>query len=48
MAVYDYKTDPLQKHNIVGRILPQKDMERELKAIIQQYMTRMNGDALVP
>lgn len=48
VAVYDYKTDPLQKHNIVGRILPQKDMERELKAIIQQYMTRMNGDALVP
>lgn len=46
-AVYDLKKDPFQKHNLSGRILSQKDMEKELKAVIQQYMKRMQEDNLV-
>ena len=46
IAVYDRKADPLQQHNIIHRILPQKEMERTLKAIIRQYMFRMNEDEL--
>lgn len=46
-AVYDFKNDPFQKHNLLGRVLSQKDMEKELKAVIQQYMKRMQEDNLV-
>ena len=47
-AIYDYRNDPLQQHNIIHRIQPQKQMELQLKAIIQQYMLRMNEDRLTP
>ena len=46
-AVYAL-TDSLMEHNLVGRVSQQDQMERELKAIIQQYMTRMTQDRLVP
>lgn len=46
-AVYAL-TDLLMKHNLVGRVAQQKQMERELKAIIQQYMMRMNTNRLLP
>ena len=36
------------EHNLVGRVHQQKPMERELKAIIQQYMERMTQDRLQP
>ena len=46
-AVYAL-TDSLMEHNLVGRVHQQKPMERELKAIIQQYMERMTQDRLQP
>jgi hypothetical protein len=46
-AVYAL-TDSLMEHNLVGRVHQQKSMERELKAIIQQYMERMTQDRLQP
>lgn len=45
-AIYRYKTDRLLRNNLVGREKRQETMEKELKAIIQQYMQRMNGDNL--
>lgn len=39
--------DKLMENNIMGKVASQKAMESELKAIIQQYMSRMNGDRLV-
>jgi hypothetical protein len=36
------------QHNLVGRVPVQAAMERELKAIIQQYMERMTQDRLQP
>lgn len=47
IAMYAFKTDKLLKHNLLGEVADQQQMEDELKAIIQQYMTRMNNDELV-
>lgn len=47
-AVYRFKTDRLLKHNLVGRESAQQPMERLLKAVIQQYMSRMNENRLLP
>ncbi len=44
-AVYAL-TDSLMKENVVGKVAEQGQMEAEVKAIIQQYMGRMNGDRL--
>ena len=44
-AVYAL-SDSLMKQNLIGKIPQQPQMERELKAIIQQYMTRMTQDKL--
>ena len=41
-------TDRLMKTNLQGKVAQQPAMERELKAIIQQYMTRMVNDQLMP
>ena len=41
-------SDSLMRHNLVGRLPQQPQMERELKAIIQQYMERMTQNRLVP
>ncbi len=38
--------DSLMKHNVKGTVAAQPAMERELKAIIQQYMERMTQDRL--
>ncbi len=46
-AVYSLN-DSLMQHNLKGRLPEQQQMERELKAIIQQYMTRMTQDRLRP
>ena len=46
IAVYDFKTDPMLTHNIANDT-DVAQMEQRLKAIIQQYMQRMNGNALV-
>ena len=44
-AVYAL-SDSLIKQNLIGKIPQQPQMECELKAIIQQYMTRMTQDKL--
>ena len=41
-------TDSLMQHNVQGQLPQQQLMERELKAIIQQYMSRMTQDQLLP
>ena len=41
-------SDSLMRHNLVGRHERQPQMERELKAIVQQYMERMTEDRLTP
>ena len=46
-AVYSLD-DKLMKNNIKGKVEVQQKMERELKAIIQQYMERMKQDRLHP
>ncbi len=46
-AVYELN-DSLLKRNIVNTRPQQPQMERELKAIIQQYMERMTQDRLLP
>lgn len=45
IAVYSLE-DRLMKHNVMGRVSQQQQMERELKAIIQQYMERMTQNRL--
>ena len=45
-AIYRFKSDPMLRNNLVGKVPEQAAMERELKAIIQQYMDRMNGNRL--
>ena len=45
-ALFRYKTDPLLKQNLKGTVPEQAAMERLLKALIQQYMTRMTENRL--
>jgi len=47
-AVYRFKTDPLLKQNLVGQLAEQQALETQLKAIVQQYMSRMNDNRLLP
>ena len=47
-AVYRFKSDPLLKENLLDRLPEQQPMETQLKAIIQQYMSRMNENRLLP
>lgn len=48
VALYDFVSDRLLEHNLLGTLPEmQSSMELELKAVIQQYMTRMNTDKLV-
>lgn len=47
-ALYDIRTDWMLRHNLVGREAErQADMEQMLKAVVQQYMQRMNQNQLV-
>ena len=48
VAVYRFKSDPLLKRNLVNQIPEQQEMELFLKALIQQYMSRMNENRLLP
>lgn len=49
-SVYNLESDPLLQNNIADSIDPARisDMERDLKAFIQQYCTAMSGDSLMP
>jgi phosphoglycerol transferase MdoB-like AlkP superfamily enzyme len=46
-AMYRYRSDRMLRNNLVGKVPQQAAMEHELKAIIQQYMERMNQNRLV-
>ena len=46
-AVYSL-SDRLMQHDLKGSVAQQPQMERELKAIIQQYMMRMTQNRLLP
>lgn len=41
-------TDYRMQHNLKGQVAEQSQMERELKAVIQQYMNRMIDNRLIP
>ena len=41
-------TDYLMRQNLKGKVAEQPQLEREVKAIIQQYMARMIDNRLVP
>ena len=48
IGFYRFKTDVMLKQNLVNEHLPQQQhMEHEIKALIQQYMMRMNTNNLV-
>ena len=47
VGLYDYRADRLLRHNLAGNHTAQPAMEQTLKAIIQQYMKRMNENRLV-
>lgn len=46
ISVYNFVNDPLLKQNLLGRVPEQAAMEKELKAIIQQYVERLINDRL--
>ena len=46
-AIYSLE-DRLMKNDLKGKVEKQTQMERELKAIIQQYMERMSQNRLMP
>ena len=46
-ALYRFKTDPLLKQNLAGKIPNQSQLEKELKSLIQQYMHRMTTNTLI-
>lgn len=44
-GLYNYKNDPLLKNNLAGKGLKEeKEMERNAKAVIQSFMSRMNSN----
>ena len=45
-AIYNFKRDEMLKNNLLGQVKEAEEMERELKAMIQQYMERMIEDRL--
>ncbi len=49
VGLYDYRADPLLRHNLRGTLPDQQQaIEHQLKALIQQYMWRMNDNRLTP
>ena len=47
IGLYAYDTDKMLKQNLKGTLPCEKELEKELKAIIQQYMERMNKNNLL-
>jgi len=45
-AVYNYKTDPLLRNNLCGKIEGQNETEMLTKSVIQQYIMRMTENRL--
>ena len=48
-AMYDFRHDPMLRRNVAGSQPARlQTMERRLKAMVQQYMSRMNENRLIP
>ena len=47
IAFYNYLEDRMLKNNLLNTLTEQKEMEMELKSMIQQYMERMTGNHLI-
>lgn len=45
-GIYDYRSDPLLKKNLKGKLPEEAAMERQMKAIIQSFMERMEADSV--
>ena len=45
-GIYNYRSDPLLKKNLKGELPEEKAMERQMKAIIQSFMERMEADSV--
>lgn len=47
VSLFNFREDPLEKNNLAGNGLPEEtEMLREVKAIVQTYLERMNSDQL--
>ena len=47
VTLFNFREDPLEKNNLAGKGLEvEQEMLREVKAIVQSYLTRMNTDQL--
>lgn len=47
VTFFNFREDPLEKNNLAGKGLPEEAaMLREVKAIVQSYLERMNNDQL--
>ena len=46
-STYNYRQDPLLRHNIKGNTTQEQQMLLQLKAMIQQYMQRMTTNRLL-
>ena len=46
ISVYDFKNDRTLSYNKLNKFAAQNDMERTLKAFIQQYMMRMRDNKI--
>lgn len=45
VSMYNIKTDPFEKNNLAGKGLPEEaGMVRQIQAIMQSYLERMNSD----
>lgn len=42
--IFNYRADPLLKNNLKGKIPEEKELERQMNAIIQSYMQRMSNN----
>lgn len=48
VTMFNFREDPLETTNLVGKgLLEEEEMLREVKAIVQSYLTRMNSDQLI-
>ena len=45
-AVYNFKTDPLLRNNIIGQVEGQNEIEMLTKSVVQQYIVRMTENRL--
>ena len=45
-AIYNFKTDPFLRNNLIGQVEGQNETEMLIKAVVQQYLVRMTENKL--